>query len=260
MTRPSRFQNDIPLDYRLAARVPFGIIISEMLAIESKAIPNQPSHPIARAIDIQKELIVIDLIRRDVEAGGPYREVIQPEAIGNLVTLNPWHLIAPVGAALESFRSRFLLKPSLDLSDLWERAGQLQLMNQVPASVPPIGHIYTSALAALGRQGGALITHAALNATLLIQAVCRSLLEPSERGRMSICKIYETDPTPLRVAQEIANRLFVQKRSATAEEITELRELLQIAVGWLLECGFTSYAHTVIAFLSEPQSPLSLRS
>lgn len=129
-------------------------------------------------------------------------------------------------------------------------------MNQVPASVPPIGHIYTSALAGLGRNGGALVTTSALNAALLIQAACRSLLEPSERTRMSISKIYDTDPTPLRRAQELANRLFVQKRTGTPAEIEEIRELLQIAVGWLLECGFTTYANTVISFLSDPESPL----
>jgi hypothetical protein len=246
------------LDYRMTARVPFGLIIAEMVALETAGNRHAMSQPVAKATDIQKELIVIDLIRRDVEAGGPYREVITPDRLGNLATLNTWHMIAAPGVALDDFRVRYLQSPNLDLGDLWERAEKLQLMNQVPASVPPMGHVYTSARTGLGRNGGAIITHPTLYAALLIQAACRTLLEPEERTRMSISKIYDADPAPLRKAQELANRLLVHKRVRTLDEDAEVRELLQISVGWLLETGFNSYAHTVLNLLNDAHSPFAI--
>lgn len=253
----SYYDTDSILDHRMTARVPFGVILREMIALETRGTERLPIAALSRATDIQKELIVIDLIRRDVEAGGPYREIIEPAKLGNLATLNAWLLIAPPGQALEAFRDRFLKRRDLDLSPLLHRAGQLQATNHVPASVPPMGAIYTSAQTGLGRDGGAIVDHFALNAALLVQSACRALAEPSERGGLSIAKVYDSDPVPLRKAQELANRLLVERRLRSPNEAADIHDLMQIAVGWLLEAGFRVYAQTVVNLLDQPRGPLS---
>jgi len=253
----SYYDTDSILDHCMTARVPFGVILREMIALETRGTERLPIAALSRATDIQKELIVIDLIRRDVEAGGPYREIIEPAKLGNLATLNAWLLIAPPGQALAAFRERFLKQRDLDLSPLLHRAAQLQTTNHVPASVPPMGAIYTSAQTGIGRDGGAIVDHFALNAALLVQSACRALVEPSERGGMSIAKVYDSDPVPLRKAQELANRLLVERRSRTPAEAAIIRDLMQIAGGWLLEAGFRVYAQTVVNLLDQPRGPLS---
>ncbi|NBU58288.1 MAG: hypothetical protein EBS23_00630 [Betaproteobacteria bacterium] len=120
-----------------------------------------------------------------------------------------------------------------------------------------MGAIYTSAQTGLGRNGGAIVDHFALNAALLVQSACRSLVEPSERGGLSIAKVYDSDPVPLRKAQELANRLLVERRLRTPQEAAEIHDLLQIAAGWLLEAGFRVYAQTVVNLLDQPRGPLS---
>jgi len=251
------YDTDSVLDHRMTARVPFGVILREMIALETRGTEKLPITALSRATDIQKELIVIDLIRRDVEAGGPYREIIQEAKLGNLATVNAWLLIAPPDHALGAFRDRFLKRRDLDLSPLVHRATQLQTTNHVPASVPPMGAIYTSAQTGLGRNGGAIVDHFALNAALLVQSACRSLVEPSERGGLSIAKVYDSDPAPLRKAQELANRLLVEGRLRTPTEAVAIHDLLQIAVGWLLEAGFRVYAQTVVNLLDQPRGPLA---
>lgn len=245
------------LDYRMTARVPFGIILQEMIALETRGLNRLPAAALSRATNIQIELVVIDIIRQDAAAGGPYRETIHPEKLAEVAALNLWQMIGPPGEALEAFRTRFLKNPDLDVSHLVDRATQLQATNHVPPTVPPMGSIYVSPLTGLGRHGGAIIDHYALNAALLIQAACRALIEPSERYGLSIAKTFDTDPVPLRKSQELANRLLVERRFRTPGEITEIHELLQIAVGWLLDAGFAVYAGTVVAFLNEPRGPLA---
>lgn len=253
MTTARLVRPEAVLDYCRTARLPFGIFLADMIG---RHVRTHRSDPLALAADIQKELVVIDLIRRDAEVGGPYTEIVVPERLGNLATLDTYQLIAPPGAALERFRSGFLANPSIDLSELWDRATHFQNNNLVPASVPPLGRIYTSDSTGLGSGSAALVSAVALNAALLVQAACRALVAPADRARMSIAKIYVTDPAPLRRAQERANRLLVHKRRPGTQERLEIRQSLQIAIGWLLEAGFPDYAACVSAFLDDPSAPL----
>lgn len=239
-------------DHARTARLPFGVVLADMLGLQIR--PHR-SDPLALATDIQKELIVIDLVRRDVEAHGPYAELVVAERLGNLATLDVHTLIAPPGTALEQFRAGFLVNPSSDLSELWARGVHFQNTNLVPASVPPLGRIYTSEATRLGPDGGALVSPTALNAALLVQAACRALAAPADRSGMSIAKVYQNDPAPLRRAQELANRLLVHKRRPTADERVAIHQYLQIAIGWLLEAG-SAYAESLNAFLADPATPV----
>lgn len=242
-------------DFPATARMPFGMLLKEIVALECRGHGGVPPESLDDAINIQRDLIAIEIIRTDVEAGGPMRALVRQDRLEKIVNIPVQRMIAPPGRAFERFRLEYLIDSETRLDDVIVQATAMQDKNLVPGRVPPIGTVYCSAQTGLGKDGGALINHFGLTGGLMIQSCCRCLLLPDDRAAFSVTRIYETDPPSLQDAQKLLNKLIEARRLFTQGEGERVSKLMAVGIGWLFDAGFGAYAFTVKDFIDDPEAP-----
>ncbi|MBU6236048.1 MAG: hypothetical protein KGQ41_09400 [Alphaproteobacteria bacterium] len=245
-------------DYKNTAKMPFGLLLKEIVAMEARGLGTVSASALDDAITIQRDLIVMELLRTALETGGTEGALVKEDKKTKLLALPVDRMIAPPGRALERFRREYLVTPDADLSALLEQATAIQNDNAVPKRVPLIGTIYCSAQTGLGRDGGAIINYQGLNGGLVIQACCRAIISPLDRERLSLVRINENDPKPLQEAQTLLNTLIDERRSFSFTEGEKIGRWISIGAGWLNDAGFGSYAYTVKSFAADTTAPFKL--
>ena len=224
----------------LLAALPTEDLLATAYELDDPALPFRDAK--RQAASIQAELIVVSLFKQYVENQWPRAATVAPERQLQLLGIPIERLVGPPGAATATFRATFLADPQLDLAREFTIAHDMQTHNAVPADVPPIGRLLTKAQTGIGGPDTPLVAPQAMKALLMAQACLRAMLPPDARRPELLMRTNPSDAKPLRLAQEIANRILLSPEPHAVQELSLIHGLSDLAEQHLILAGFPGFA------------------
>jgi hypothetical protein len=166
------------LDATQLAGMPLGRLMHTAAELDYPGLV--PLRAIEEAAGIQRELMIVAGILRDLEARDGLASRLTPQGRGALRRAAIEDFIAPYGTILRRFAAAYLDDPDCDLSTDLFLALMQQTADVVPAEVPSMAILLSSPAAALGADGGALFDREIVRAGLIVSSSLRALYPSSQ--------------------------------------------------------------------------------
>jgi hypothetical protein len=176
--------------------MPVGALLHHI--VEQDAPGLVPLTALEDAAIIQRQLIVIAALKRDLHTGGPLAAQLTPQGRDTLRAATVSSYLAPADSLLADFARSHLHPAHRDLAQHLTVAKTQQTANAVPPEVPTIGIILSSPSAALGPDGRALFDRDLVRAALIVSACLKALI-PGHRQAGVVARRSEAAWDPMSV-------------------------------------------------------------
>lgn len=228
----------------LLAILPTGDFLATAFALDDRTLPGRDAHQ--QAAIVQRELVVVSIFRRYIATADRRADHIRPDLQYQLLGLSLERMIAPPGRVLAALRG-YLVDADHDLTPELAAAAQMQAGNALPGDVPPLGRIMTKARTAIAGDDTPILDPLAMKALLMAQACLRAVLPVEHRKPELLMRTAPSDPLPLRVAQELANKVLLSGRPIDEDDGQRVLDLSAIAEELLAVAGLKGLAQQMRA-------------